>query len=88
MCLSGLDTNGTITYSTYSVEVDDRGHAIAVDSSGNAYLDRLYRIQRFSSPECLSDRSERTLDAFLVKLNSSGASIYASYLAAAIAEGQ
>jgi len=74
-----------LVYSTYlggSVgNVDDEGYAIAVDSSGNAYVAGYTRSSDFPTHHPLQAHLRGNYNAFVAKLNAAGSAlIYSTYL--------
>ena len=72
-----LVVDPVLIYSTYlGGAAEDRGVAVAVDSTGNTYL-----AGTTASPDFLNRNGGASQDAFVVKLNSTGSNlIYAAYL--------
>ena len=83
-----LNPTGTaLEYSTYlGGEFDDQGNAIAVDSSGNAYVTGSTSSRDFPTTACALDRTRGgTVDAFVTKLNPTGTAFeYSTYLGGAM----
>jgi hypothetical protein len=83
-----LNPTGTaLEFSTYlGGEFDDQGNAIAVDSSGNAYVTGSTSSRDFPTTACALDRTRGgTLDAFVTKLNPTGTAFeYSTYLGGAM----
>lgn len=83
-----LNLTGTaLEYSTYlGGEFDDQGNAIAVDSSGSAYVTGSTNSRDFPTTACALDRTRGgTLDAFVTKLNPTGTAFeYSTYLGGAM----
>lgn len=74
-----LNTNGTLIYSTYlGGSGSDRGIAIAVDTSGNAYVTGNTDSTDFPAPS-VAPRSGG-VEAFVVKLSTTGGRVYGTYL--------
>jgi len=74
-----LSTNGTLIYSTYlSGSGSDRGIAIAVDTSGNAYVTGNTDSTDFPAPSIVPRSGG--VDAFVVKLSTTGGRLYGTYL--------
>jgi hypothetical protein len=83
-----LNLTGTaLEYATYlGGEFDDQGNAIAVDSSGTAYVTGSTNSRDFPTTACALDRTRGgTLDAFVTKLNPTGTAFeYSTYLGGAM----
>ncbi len=60
--------------------LDDAGRAIAVDPSGNIYLTGSTYSTDFPILNAYQPTNKGSRDAFIVKLNSSGAVVYSTYL--------
>jgi hypothetical protein len=77
-----LDPTGTaILYSTYfGGSNDDEAHSIAVDSAGNAYITGFTFSSNFPILNGLQRTTQGGMDAYLMKLNSSGGIIFSTYL--------
>jgi len=78
-----LSTDGaSLVYSTYlGSDGDDLGMAIAVDSSGNAYVTGSAGAENFPTAAPIQQDSGGAVDAFLAKLNMDGtALVYATFL--------
>src|SRR5262249_12261990 len=78
-----LNSSGSaIVYSTYlGGAADDRGSSIAVDSSGAAYIAGNTSSTNFPTASPLQASNQGATDAFVTKLNASGAAlIYSTYL--------
>lgn len=76
-------TNGALAYSTYlGGNVSDVGYAIAVDSSGNAYITGLTGSSNFPTLNPIQpSNGGSTGDAFVTKLNNLGSGlVYSTYL--------
>jgi len=71
-----------LSYSTYLGGSDnDWGNAIAVDSSGNAYVTGYTRSIDFPTANPLQSSNHGGYDAFVAKLNSAGSAlVYSTYL--------
>jgi CSLREA domain-containing protein len=78
-----LNNNGTVAYSTYlGGSSTDNGYAIAVDSSGNAYITGLTTSSNFPTLNPIQPTNGGFAgDAFVTKLNSLGSGlVYSTYL--------
>ncbi len=78
-----LNPAGTaLVYSTYlGGNSNDRGHSIAADSAGNAYVTGLTTSANFPTANALQPTLRGGSDAFIAKLNPAGASlVYSTYL--------
>ena len=78
-----LDAAGSaLTYATYlGGNGEDRGAAIALDSSGNAYVAGLTSSTNFPTLNPVQATGKGFNDAFVTKLNSSGSAlVYSTYL--------
>ena len=77
-------TGSALVYSTYlGGSGDDVGYGIAVDSSGNAYVTGIYRLNQLSHYANAFAASQwwRYADAFVTKLNPTGSAlVYSTYL--------
>jgi len=72
-----------LLYSTYlGGNGNDRGHGIAVDSSGSAYITGSTRSSNFPTANAVQTGfSDGTFDAFVTKLNPAGSAlVYSTYL--------
>ncbi len=80
--IAKLDPTGKLLYATYiGGRGDDRAAAIAVDSSGNAYITGYTSSIDFPVASAIRRTLTSGHEAFVVKLNSSGtALIYSTYL--------
>lgn len=87
-----LAPNGSgIVYSTYlGGSGDDRGHGIALDGSGNAYLTGMTTSANFPTVGTIqSAHGGGTYDAFVTKLNANGSAlVYSTYLGGSGSENQ
>ncbi len=86
-----LDASGTaLLYSTYAGGInDDRGNAIAIDSSGNAYVAGETNSLDFPTTDGALNRTLGAAfsDGFVFKLNSTGTSfVYSTFLGGADAD--
>jgi hypothetical protein len=72
----------TLSYSTYlGGRANDRGSAIAVDNSGNAYITGFTGSSNFPTKGAIQPSSAGGDDVFVTKLNSTGtALVYSTYL--------
>jgi len=78
-----INAAGTaIVYSSYlGGSVDDKGHAIAVDTAGNAYITGETSSADFPTVSPFQAAIAGVTDAFITKINPSGSGIiYSSYL--------
>ena len=78
-----LNASGSaLVYSTYlGGSLDDLGHDIAVDSSGNTYLMGMTSSTNFPVMNPLQPTLGGSYDAFVAKLNASGSAlVYSTYL--------
>ncbi len=78
-----LDASGaTLSYSTYlGGTYDEQGYAIAVDSSGNAYVTGYTASRDFPTQNAFQASSPGPWDAFVAKLDASGTALgYSTYL--------
>jgi hypothetical protein len=77
-----LDANGALVYSTYLGGVSvDYGHAIGVDSAGNAYIVGETRSSNFRTVNPLQPALSGISDIFVTKLDRAGTAIlYSTYL--------
>lgn len=76
-----LNSSGRLVYSTYlGGDGSDTATGIAVDSSGNAYITGSTDSSNFPTANALQTVKKRYSDAFVTKLNSSGAALYSTYL--------
>jgi uncharacterized repeat protein (TIGR02543 family) len=79
-----MDAAGTIIYSTYfGGSAFESGYGIAVDSVGNAYITGYTNSGNFPTSNDLSapnNALQGTQDAFVARINASGALGYSSYL--------
>jgi Beta-propeller repeat len=80
-----LNPTGTaLIYSTYLGGVqEDSGNALAIDAGGNVYITGTTHSSNFpvlGNPAPLQSGFSGTADAFVTKLNSSGAPVYSTYL--------
>jgi hypothetical protein len=79
-----LNATGTaLVYSTYlGGNSDDRGHAIAVDAAGNAFVTGLTNSSSFPTTAGAFQRSNKGYyNAFVTKLNATGSAlVYSTYL--------
>lgn len=84
-----LNAGGTaLVYSTYlGGSASDYGNGIAIDSSGNAYVAGRTYSSNFPTVNALQNASGGSSDVFAVKLNPTGAPVYATYLGGAKGEG-
>ncbi len=78
-----------LSYSTYLGGSDnDWGNAIAVDSSGNAYVTGYTRSTDFPTANPLQSSNHGKYDAFVAKLNSAGSAlVYSTYLGGSKTDG-
>jgi len=78
-----LDSTGSrLVYSTYlGGSRSDKGHGIAVDAGGNAYVTGQTRSTNFPTANPLQSSNGGFTDAFVTKLNSVGSALlYSTYL--------
>ncbi len=77
-----LSSAGSFVYSTYlGGSGDDRGSAIAVDSTGNAYVAGYTESSNFPTASPLRASYSGLGDAFVAKLNAAGSAlVYSTYL--------
>jgi len=76
-----LNPSGSLVYSTYlGGSGGDRGHGIAVDSSGNAYVTGETYSTDFPTKNAFQRTFGGEWDAFVTKLNPSGSLVYSTYL--------
>src|SRR5204863_418445 len=76
-----------IVYSTYlGGSLDDRGSAIAVDTSGAAYIAGNTNSTNFPIAAAVQSSISGSQDAFITKFNSGGALVYSTYLGGSAAE--
>jgi uncharacterized repeat protein (TIGR01451 family) len=78
-----LNPAGTaLVYSTYlGGNLNDRGHSIAVDAAGNAYVTGMTSSANFPTANAWQPNLRGTSDAFIAKLNPAGtALVYSTYL--------
>jgi hypothetical protein len=75
-------TGSALVFSSYlGGSSDDEGHAIALDSSGNAYVTGFTRSINFPTAHPVQPAYGGNFDAFVAKLNLSGSAlVYSSYL--------
>jgi hypothetical protein len=78
-----------LSYSTYLGGSDnDLGNAIAVDSSGNAYVTGYTRSTDFPTVDPLQSSNHGKYDAFVSKLNPAGSAlVYSTYLGGSKTDG-
>ncbi len=77
-----LNSSGTLVYSTYlGGGGDDTANAIAIDGSGNVYVAGETHSTNFPTKNPVQSSNASGDDAFVAKLNNSGASLaYSTYL--------
>ena len=87
-----INADGTaLVYSTYlggsSGEDDEINGAIAVDTSGNAYVTGETLSEDFPTANAIQSTNHGSSDAFVTKITASGSLVYATYLGGSSADG-
>ncbi len=83
-----IDPTYSLVYSTYlGGKQDDRGYAIAVDGSGDAYVAGLTDSANFPTKNPLQAHDSGDYDVFVTKLNAAGTGlVYSTFLGGTAAE--
>ena len=83
-----IDPTYSLVYSTYlGGKQDDRGYAIAVDGSGDAYVAGLTDSANFPTKNPLQAHNSGDYDVFVTKLNAAGTGLlYSTFLGGTAAE--
>jgi hypothetical protein len=85
--ITKLNALGALSYSTYLGGIgDDRGYAIAVDASGNAYVAGSSGSTNFPTVNAIQPTFAGSYDAFVTKLDATGAPSFSTYLGGAAAD--